>query len=121
MAGVPSPVLHPIGPLCLATRLLPRTPARERGIQLVGFYSSTRRISHALGRGFIKNVEIVAAAPHLAQLSGKLHALRFAAGENCRRVTEFQIAQTEFVKDFELPHYRALILKDTNAFLDREL
>jgi hypothetical protein len=73
------------------------------------------------GRRFIQNVEIVAAAPHLAQLSRKLHALRFTAGENCRRVTEFQIAQTEFVQDFELPHYRALILKDTNAFLDREL
>src|SRR4029077_13758461 len=73
------------------------------------------------GGGFIKNVQIVAATPQLSQLSRALHALRLAAGENCRRVTELQIAQTEFMQDFELPHYRALILKETNAFLDREL
>src|SRR5262245_57530662 len=72
------------------------------------------------GGRFIKDVEIVAAAAHLAQFSRELHALRLATGENGGGVAEFQIAEAKLVQDFELSHDRPLSLEEVYAFLDRE-
>src|SRR5436190_17946158 len=72
-----------------------RMPRFDQALKTIEQPLNVREVQTS--RRFVQNVEIVTAAPHFAQLGGKFDALRLAARENRRRVTKFQVAQTEFV------------------------
>src|ERR1051326_8999250 len=73
------------------------------------------------GGGFVQNVKIMAAAPHLSQFGSELDALGFAAGKNGGGMAQFEVTQAEFVEDLQLPHDAALIGKESDALLDGKL
>ena len=56
-----------------------------------------------------------------AQLGRDLDALRFAAGQRRRRLSERQVAQPEIVQHLDLPAHGGLACEKRHAFLDRHV
>src|SRR5260370_13080614 len=69
---------------------------------------------------FVENVK-EALVVGTAEVRGKLKALRFPAGEGCRRLPETQVAESNFIQDSEFGNNLGNVDEKGQGFADRQL
>src|SRR6185503_9798154 len=103
MAALGSQIENPIGAFDDVEMML------DHQHRMPGLHEPLQAIQQALdigemqsGGGFVKNVEVMAAAAHFAQLGREFDALRFATGQNGGGVAKFEITEAQFVQYLQL-------------------